>query len=83
MAAVSQKPEQPVVTELARLEESEAKAWRIYSKSLEGLAGEAYEEAEDRSWERLQRKLGQIESRRAELGAAPQNGNSTRGSAAS
>ena len=56
MAAVS---EQPVGTELARLEESEAKAWRIYSKSLEGLAGEAYDEAEDRSWERLQRKLGQ------------------------
>ena len=65
MAAVS---EQPVGTELARLEESEAKAWRIYSKSLEGLAGEAYDEAEDRSWERLQRKLGQIESRRTEIG---------------
>ena len=65
MATVS---EQPVGTELARLEESEAKAWRIYSKSLEGLAGEAYDEAEDRSWERLQRKLGQIESRRTEIG---------------
>lgn len=73
MAAVS---EQPVSTELARLEESEAKAWRIYSKSLEGLGGEAYDEAEDRSWERLQRKLGQIESRRAEIGES-QTGNST------
>lgn len=74
MAAVSQ---QPAGAELARLEESEAKAWRIYSKSLEGLAGAAYDEAEDRSWERLQRKLGQIESRRAELGASTKSGNST------
>jgi hypothetical protein len=75
MAAVSQ---QPISGELARLEESEAKAWRIYSKSLEGLAGEAYDQAEDRSWERLQRKLGQIESRRAELDGS-QTHNTTRG----
>jgi hypothetical protein len=74
MAAVTQ---QPASAELARLEESEAKAWRIYSKSLEGLAGAAYDEAEDRSWERLQRKLGQIASRRAELGASGQTSNST------
>lgn len=67
MATISQ---QPVGTELARLEESEAKAWRVYSKSLEGLTGEAYDEAEDRSWERLQRKLGQIQSRRAEIGTS-------------
>jgi hypothetical protein len=74
MAAVSQ---QPAGAELARLEESEAKAWRIYSKSLEGLDGSSYDEAEGRSWERLQRKLGQIESRRAELGASTKSGNST------
>lgn len=76
MAAVSQ---QPAVAELARLEESEAKAWRIYSKSLEGLAGAAYDEAEDRSWERLQRKLGQINSRREELGESDRVSNSTGG----
>ena len=67
MATISQ---QPVSSELARLEESEAKAWRVYSKSLEGLAGDAYNEAEDRSWDRLQRKLDQIATRREELGAA-------------
>ncbi|MBI4897046.1 MAG: hypothetical protein HY827_01595 [Actinobacteria bacterium] len=66
MATISQ---QPVSSELARLEESEAKAWRVYSKSLEGLAGDAYIEAEDRSWDRLQRKLDQIATRRSELGA--------------
>ncbi len=66
MATISQ---QPVSSELARLEESEAKAWRVYSKSLEGLAGNDYIEAEDRSWERLQRKLDQITTRRGELGA--------------
>ena len=69
MATLSQ---QPVGSELARLEESEAKAWRIYSKSLEGLAGDAYVEAEDRSWHRLQRKLGQIETRRTETRHRPQ-----------
>lgn len=77
MAAVTQ---QPVSTELARLEESEAKAWRIYSKSLEGLDGSAYDEAEGRSWDRLQRKLGQIESRRGELGESTQTKNTTGGS---
>jgi hypothetical protein len=66
MATLSQ---QPVGSELARLEESEAKAWRVYSKSLEGLSGEAYVEAEDRSWDRLQRKLEQIASRRVEIGS--------------
>jgi hypothetical protein len=74
MAAVIQEP---VNTELAQLEESEAKAWRIYSKSLEGLNGSAYDEAEDRSWDRLQRKLGQIASRREALGASDQTSNST------
>lgn len=77
MAAVS---EQPVTAELEQLEESEAKAWRIYSKSLEGLNGAAYDEAEDRSWERLQRKLGQIASRREELGVSSSSHNTTGGS---
>lgn len=76
MAAVSQ---QTAGAELDRLEESEAKAWRIYSKSLEGLAGSAYDEAEDRSWERLQRKLDQINSRRDELGASSRTINTTGG----
>lgn len=76
MAAISQ---QPVGAELARLEESEAKAWRIYSKSLEGLAGTAYDEAEGRSWDRLQRKLGQIETRRSELGESTHTQNNTGG----
>lgn len=74
MATISQNPPG---TELSQLEESEAKAWRIYSKSLEGLTGADYSDAEDRSWERLQRKLGQIESRRAEIGSDPKR-NSTR-----
>ncbi len=61
------------VTELARLQESEARAWHNYSKSLEGLAGAAYDEAEDHSWSRLQHRLGEIESRRAELGSGRTN----------
>lgn len=71
--------EQPAGSELELLEESEAKAWRVYSKSLEGLEGVAYDEAEDRSWDRLQRKLGQINSRREELGASSRSRNNTGG----
>ena len=53
--------------ELSRLQESEQQAWQSYTKSLHDLAGRAYDEAEGRSWARLQRKLSQIENRRSEL----------------
>lgn len=52
---------------LGDLSTSEAQAWRSYTKSLEGLTGRAYDEAECRSWSRLERKLAHIEDLRAKL----------------
>jgi len=54
--------------ELAQLEENEQQAWQAYVKSLGGLTGAAYYDSEDSEWERLTRKLKEIEGRRAEIG---------------
>jgi hypothetical protein len=43
------------------LEERTRRAWDTYRASLRDLQGREYEEAEGRSWERLQRKLAEVE----------------------
>ena len=53
--------------ERQELEERTRRAWDAYSESLRDLDGRAYEEAEHRSWERLQRRLAEVEHQRAEL----------------
>jgi len=56
---------------LKELDERRARAWGAYRDSLRDLAGRDYDEAEHRSWERLQRKLRELEAQRAEVvGAA-------------
>ena len=50
------------------LEERTRRAWAAYRESLRDLSGQAYDEAEDRSWARLQRKLKELEDERAALG---------------
>ena len=62
---------------LKELDERTARAWGAYRDSLRDLAGRDYDDAEDRSWERLQRKLRRLEQRRAELSDGPTS-NSTR-----
>jgi hypothetical protein len=57
---------EPVLT-LDEIDERTLHAWTVYRDSLRELTGREYDEAEHRSWERLQRKLGQLEQRRAEL----------------
>jgi hypothetical protein len=52
---------------LKELDERRARAWGAYRDSLRDLAGRDYDEAEHRSWERLQRKLGELEAQRAEV----------------
>jgi hypothetical protein len=42
---------------------AERAAWRTYAASLRDLDGREYDEAEPRSWEHLQRRLGEIASR--------------------
>jgi hypothetical protein len=52
---------------LKELDERRARAWGTYRDSLRDLAGRDYDDAEDRSWERLQRKLSELDAERAEL----------------
>jgi hypothetical protein len=40
---------------------AEQEAWDSYRDDLRELEGREYEDAEDRSWERLQRRLREIE----------------------
>jgi hypothetical protein len=52
---------------LEEIDERTLHAWTVYRDSLRELSGREYDEAERRSWERLQRKLRQLEQRRADL----------------
>jgi hypothetical protein len=49
------------------LDERTRRAWTTYRDSLRNLTGRDYDDAEHRSWERLQRKLKQVEDERAAL----------------
>jgi len=40
--------------------DAEQEAWDRYRDDLRELEGREYEDAEDRSWERLQRRLSEI-----------------------
>lgn len=50
---------------LADLDERTREAWSAYNESLRDLQGRDYEEAEDASWGRLQKRLKQLEDERA------------------
>ena len=52
---------------LNELDERTQRAWKAYRDSLRDLSGRDYDEAEHRSWERLQRKLAQVEDERTAL----------------
>jgi hypothetical protein len=49
---------------LADLDERTRQAWTAYNESLRDLQGRDYEEAEDESWGRLQKRLKQLEDER-------------------
>jgi DNA-binding PadR family transcriptional regulator len=49
------------------LAERTRRAWTAYRESLRDLTGRDYDEAEGRSWDRLQRKLKELEEERAAL----------------
>lgn len=53
--------------EFAELDARQRRAWTTYSESLKGLEGQEYNDAEDRSWERLQRKLKDLDVRRRQM----------------
>jgi hypothetical protein len=52
---------------LRDLDERTARAWSAYNESLRDLEGQEYHDAEARCWDRLQRKLREVERQRAEL----------------
>ena len=49
---------------LAEIDARERQAWESYSESVRGLAGRDYEETEDQSWDRLQKRLRELEDER-------------------
>jgi hypothetical protein len=50
--------------QLAALEQREREAWATYTETLRDLQGKDYEDAEDESWDRLQKTLRQLEEER-------------------
>jgi hypothetical protein len=69
MTTTAHRPEAPLTLE--EVDERTLDAWTAYRDSLRELSGREYDEAETRSWERLQRRLRQLEQRRAQLAGAP------------
>jgi hypothetical protein len=49
---------------LAEIEHRQRQAWEAYSDALRGREGRDYEEAEGESWDRLQRKLRELDDER-------------------
>ena len=56
--------------QLAALEGREREAWATYTETLRDLQGKDYEDAEDESWDRLQKTLKQLEEERQLLAGA-------------
>ena len=63
---------------LNELDERTQLAWTAYRDSLRDLSGRDYDEAEHRSWDRLQRKLAQVEDERTALRTGSGADNATR-----
>ena len=53
---------------LAELEELAKRAWADYTDALRDLQGRDYEDAEDRSWDRLQKELRELDEQRQLVG---------------
>jgi hypothetical protein len=49
---------------LADIDVREREAWETYQQSLRDLQGRDYEEAEDQSWDRLQKRLRALDEER-------------------
>jgi hypothetical protein len=56
--------------QLADIEERTRQAWASYTETLRDLQGKDYDDAEDESWDRLQKTLTQLEEERQLLAGA-------------
>jgi hypothetical protein len=54
-----------MTTALPKLDEATRRAWSDYVDALEGLTGQAYADAEQDAWTRLQETLAALEARDA------------------
>ncbi|MDX6667587.1 MAG: hypothetical protein QOK04_967 [Solirubrobacteraceae bacterium] len=61
-------PKRDETAKRTELDERTRRAWTTYRDSLRDLSGKDYDDAERRSWDRLQRKLTELEGERAQLG---------------
>jgi hypothetical protein len=68
MTTAAARPEE--LLSLEEIDERTLHAWTAYRDSLRELTGREYDEAEHRSWERLQRKLRRLEQCRVELASS-------------
>lgn len=64
-------PGQHARSRLRELDDHARRAWDTYRESLVELDGAEYEAAEQRCWDRLQRKLEEVEQERARIAAPP------------
>jgi hypothetical protein len=60
-------PRNEVPATLEELDERTMDAWAVYSDGLRDLTGRDYDDAESDAWDRLQRRLRELEELRAEL----------------
>jgi hypothetical protein len=56
--------------QLADIDSRTREAWADYTDELRELEGRDYEEAEDESWDRLQKRLKQLDDERQLLAGA-------------
>lgn len=68
MTTAAARPEELLTLE--EIDERTLHAWTAYRDSLRELTGHEYDEAERRSWDRLQRKLRQLAQCRVELASS-------------
>ena len=53
-----------VSRKLSEIDARTRQAWAAYNESLRDLQGREYEDAEDQSWDRLQKRLRELDGER-------------------
>ena len=64
MATVPALTHEQVTRKLSEIDARTRQAWAAYNESLRDLRGREYEDAENQSWERLQKRLQELDGER-------------------
>jgi hypothetical protein len=62
--AVTALTHEEVTRKLSEIDDRTKQAWAAYNESLRDLAGREYEDAEGQSWDRLQKRLRELDGER-------------------